>query len=210
MRYLPILITLTILVAGCAGELDFSKVSTSTTTTVDSSTVSAPWPDLGNTPTSDAGAGSADGAAATSDGGTAQPDSIVPDTKPAPDTKPPPDTGPVGVGQACPCSGETVCISGVCRAKCNAPTGACKVTSNCPTDHACLGTTAGTYVCMPASKPGAACGTSNYCPINHVCGATGSNPYKCLPICAVSGGACGTGGGKCVKAATGCMFCSAP
>lgn len=207
MRALPILLAFMILAAGCPGTLDFSSINASTsTTTLDSSMISAPWPDLGNASTSDAGA-SSDGAAASDTAVT--PDSVVPDTKPAPDTKPPPDTGTVGTGTPCPCSGGTVCISGVCRAKCNAPTGACKVTSNCPTDHACLSTTAGYYVCVPAVKSGAACGTASFCPINHVCGATGSNPYKCLPICSVSGAACGTGG-KCVKASTGCMFCSAP
>jgi hypothetical protein len=210
MRLLPIIFALMLFAAGCPGTLDFSSIKPSTsTTTVDSSTISAPWPDLGNTSTSDAGAGSTDGVASSDSG--VKPDSVVPDSKTAPDTKPlTPDTGTVGAGKPCPCSGGTVCIAGVCRAKCSAPTGACKVTSNCPTNHACLGTTAGYYVCVPAANPGAACGTANYCPINHVCGATGSSAYKCLPICAVSGAGCGTSGGKCVKASTGCMFCSAP
>ena len=62
-----------------------SQDGPSTTTIDDATTLSAPWPDLGNTPAPDAGTASTDGGAATSDA-TATPDSTV-----APDTLPPPN-----------------------------------------------------------------------------------------------------------------------
>ena len=194
--YLLMALLMVLVGTACPGELDLNGYAI--TTQDGGGPISAPWPDLGATP-------STDGGSATEDAQT--PDSLAPDSLPPPDTQPPPDTTSSSVGKACPCSTGTLCISGVCRATCSAPSGACGVTSNCPTDHACLGTTAGTYVCMPAAKPGAACGTASYCPVNYVCGATGTNPYRCLPICSSSGAACGAGG-KCVKASNGCMFCS--
>lgn len=203
------LATLTLLLgaAGCPGDL---RQPVSTELQADGA---AP---IWSTPGSDGGApqGYDSGSTAQQDGAGSADSVPAPDTTaPQPDTTAPqPDaTAPAGnVGQPCPCSGGAVCISGVCRATCNAPTDGCKVSSNCPTDHACLVTTKGFHVCVPAgAKPGQPCSKTQWCPINHVCGKVGTAPYLCLPTCTIKNAACGTGG-TCLPAGGGCMFCSKP
>lgn len=152
-----------------------------------------------------------DGTVLPPDGGVF-PDMMMPDTAPpAPDTaaQPPPEDPPPmsGVGGPCPCTDGLLCVEGSCRAICNAPTDACMTVSNCPADHACLGTTAGVSACVPAtSQPGGPCSLETWCPVNHVCGAVEDTNYTCKPICANPGGPCGAGG-TCVEA-LGCTFCS--
>jgi hypothetical protein len=127
---------------------------------------------------------------------------------PAPDLPPPPpDKGPT-TGGPCPCTPPLICVSNVCRATCTAPTGLCKVTSNCPATEACVGTTSGSHFCMPAVAPGQPCDPKTYCPNNHVCASFNAGPYTCKPICNALGAPCG-GGGQCAVA-SGCMFCSVP
>jgi len=200
-RHVPLALAL-LLLAGCPGEMDLSSLplghidggAGQTFSYDDASTISAPLPDTG-APTAD---------------GTVAADTMAPDTM-APDTLQP-DTGvavPTGVGKPCPCDNDLICINGACRAKCNAPTGACGVTSNCPADQACVQTTGGFYVCVPATKPGSACNASAFCPVNYVCGSVSGSAYTCLPLCTGAGTACGTSGtGKCAQAQNGCSFCS--
>jgi hypothetical protein len=148
-----------------------------------------------------------DGGAQQALDGQAAADTLAPDT-----LVPTPDTGvqlPPGVGAACPCSGGLICVNNVCRATCAAPTDPCLAKAICPADNACLQTTQGLWVCVPATaQPGQDC-TGKWCPVNHVCGAYGlGTPYKCLPTCTGANSPCGTTGGKCVVAQSGCSFCS--
>jgi hypothetical protein len=124
----------------------------------------------------------------------------------APDLPLPPDKGPT-TGGPCPCAPPLICVSNVCRATCSAPTGLCKVTSSCPATEACVGTTSGSYFCMPAVGPGQPCDAKTYCPNNHVCASYNAGPYTCKPICNALGAPCGNGG-QCAVA-SGCLFCSA-
>lgn len=125
-----------------------------------------------------------------------------------PDTTPPPPPQPPGVGQPCPCSGGTVCINNVCRATCTTPSDPCKVTSNCPTTHACVQSNLG-YVCMPAKAgAGQSCSASLWCPVSYICASVNSSPFTCLPVCTTGAGSpCGSGG-TCIQGSGGCVFCS--
>ncbi len=152
------------------------------------------------------------------DGGVAQPapdkgPAAKPDAKPAaakpdtlpPDTSPPPPPPPK-TGGPCPCAAGQMCISGVCRATCAAPTGSCSATSTCAATEACLHVQgSATWVCLPAAAPGAACDQNTFCPNGHVCGSVNGGPYHCLPTCQ-AGKACAKG--SCLAASAGCSFCT--
>lgn len=130
---------------------------------------------------------------------------------PAADSGTPPAQQNPNAGKACPCTGGTYCVSGVCRASCTAPKDKCKVVSNCQSNESCVGTSKlGVWVCLPALQPGASCGMLKPCPVNHVCSSINLAAYKCLPVCSVANAPCGTSGGKCAKFADGCQVCSKP
>lgn len=207
---LPALLCLLLLAPACPGGMDISNLppghidgggTGQTFAYSDTSTIAATG-ELGLPPPS-------------ADTGAPAADTLAPDLTPAPDTLPqlPPDTGPTlppGVGQPCPCASDLVCVDGACRSKCTAPTDACKAVADCPADNACLLTTGGFSVCVPATAaPGAACDNAKWCPVNYVCGSVSGSSYKCLPTCTTAGTACGAGG-KCLLAANGCSFCSSP
>jgi hypothetical protein len=133
----------------------------------------------------------------------------------SPDTAAPVVDSTAGTGQACggskACpSSSLLCVSGVCRAICGTPTGACQVTSTCSSSEACVGTSAGSYVCLPGVAVGQACGTTGalYCQNNSICASVNGGAYVCLPVCGTLGQACGSSGGKCVASGS-CLFCSA-
>jgi len=195
------LLSLLACATGCPGELDVSNLppvyadsGPQTYSYSDTSPIYTPTPDLGPAQ------GNTDAIAPTSDS------QLAPDTlAPTPDTTTPVSTGD---GQPCPCSGGAVCFNGVCRVKCTAPTDPCQAVASCPAIQGCVNTSAGYSLCLPATaQPGATCGGTLWCPVNYVCGSVNGSGYACLPLCNVANAACGTGG-TCLKASSGCMFCS--
>ncbi|MCA9669304.1 MAG: hypothetical protein KC503_27100 [Myxococcales bacterium] len=113
--------------------------------------------------------------------------------------------GSVVPGAPCPCAIGLVCIYGQCRSTCEAPSGTCNVTSVCPANEACVPTTHGEHVCMPAVNVGAACSGSVFCPNGSVCG-TYAGQALCRRTCANPGLPC-AGGGSCVAVNGSCAFC---
>jgi hypothetical protein len=154
---------------------------------------------------------------ATPDLPTGQPDAPASEAAPLPDLPTVPDLGPsqpdlgLPTGGPCPCKAPLICANNACRAQCNAPTGPCKVSSNCPSTHACveMNNRPGTYVCLPATGAGQACSLTVYCAVDHVCASVSNQPYICLPICSSQGASCGTSGGTCI-ASGACLYCSKP
>ena len=159
------------------------------------------------------------------DGSSSQPDTAMPITKdsavetgisdssantdgaPKSDSKIPTSDSGLPTGGPCPCLGNQECVGNKCRNPCNAPTGLCKVTSNCPASEKCGTISSGGYACIPAVAPGQLCdATSKFCPINYVCTSVNASAYSCLPICNTLGANCGNGG-KCMQYGQ-CLFCS--
>lgn len=186
-------IALVALLAGCAGDLPPKGDGT------------GPGQDL-----------AMDWGYATPDLPTGQPDASATETAPQPDLPTATDLGPSPpdsgtTGGPCPCKPPLICADNACRAPCNAPTDACKVSSNCPATEACVPmlNKPGTYVCLPAVGAGQACSQTVFCAVNYVCASVNNQPYICLPTCSSQGAACGTSGGTCMAFGT-CLHCSAP
>jgi hypothetical protein len=102
-------------------------------------------------------------------------------------------------GDPCPCKPPLLCVKAACRLPCTQLV--CNG-SSCNTAEACVMTTAGTPVCIPAVGVGAACSSSIFCATGTMCLGTG-NTGKCYTTCTGPRQPCAS----CTALPTICSYC---
>ncbi len=111
-------------------------------------------------------------------------------------------------GKACPCSAPYKCVDKVCRLECKS--GKCNTAGGCPKGQACLKSTAGVPVCVPAIGLGKQCSDSINCAGGLLClSFSPQNPNgNCYSVCDVSAGGPCPGSATCyLNTKSSCGYC---